>query len=138
METARCIPPNSANPLGLKARGNAEPIQPATRLAGVESGRWGPKRFRKNSHGRGAFQTPNAYVAAAKAVVGMKIRWPQGHAGSTPARGTRFLKCEPLHRRHAPDVQRCTAAAQGVLGQVQYGDGADVEFAFTYVDIQGR
>src|SRR5882762_11995181 len=119
METARCIPPNSANPLGLKARGNAEPIQPATRLAGVESGRWGPKRFRKNSHGRGAFQTPNAYVAAAKAVVGTKIRWPQGHAGSTPARGTRHLRTstgEPFRRRHAPDVQRRAAPAQGVLG----------------------
>src|ERR1700736_2060045 len=49
-------------PWALKVRGNAEPIQPAMRLAGVESGRRGPKRFRKNSHGRGAFQTPNARI----------------------------------------------------------------------------
>jgi len=28
--------------------------------------------------------------AATKVVVGMKIRWPKGHAGSTPARGTNF------------------------------------------------
>src|SRR3984957_7227632 len=62
METARRIPPNSANPLGPKARGNAEPIQAARRLAGVESGRRGPNRFRENSHGRGAFQTPNALL----------------------------------------------------------------------------
>jgi len=39
-------------------------------------------------YGRGALQTPNAHGAAAKAVVGMKIRRLQGHVGSTPARGT--------------------------------------------------
>jgi hypothetical protein len=39
-------------------------------------------------NGRGAFQTPNARSAAAKAVVGKKIRWLKGHVGSTPARGT--------------------------------------------------
>ena len=81
-------------------------------------------------------------LAAAKAVVGTKIRWPQGHAGSTPARGTTIGAClltgEPFRRRHAPDVQRRTAAAQSVLRQMQYGDGADIEFAFAGVDFQCR
>ena len=52
---------------------------------------------------------------------GMKIRWPQGHAGSTPARGTKlgdFSSCalalqrQPLACRHAPDIDGFAAAAQ--------------------------
>jgi hypothetical protein len=144
METARCIPPNSANPLGPKARGNAEPIQPATRLAGVESGRRGPKRFRKNSHGRGAFQTPNADVSGGESRSGYEnplaarsCRFDPG-SGHQTITAVRASTGEPFRRRHAPDVQRCTAAAQSVLGQVQDGDGADVEFVLTFIDFQCR
>jgi len=50
-------------------------------------------------YGRGALQTPNARRAAAKAVVGKKIRRLQGHVGSTPARGT-IIAREP--RAEAP------------------------------------
>src|ERR1700689_4232236 len=38
--------------------------------------------------------------AATKVVAGTKIRWPQGHAGSTPARGTN-LDCYRARRSDA-------------------------------------
>src|ERR1700688_1924622 len=75
-------PAKFGEPLGFKARGNAEPIQPATRLAGVESGRRGPKRFRRNSHGRGAFQTPNADVGGGES--------RSGYENPLAARSCRF------------------------------------------------
>jgi hypothetical protein len=54
--------------------------------------------------------------AAVKAVAGKKIRWPKGHAGSTPARGTNLLQRQTLGRRHAPDIDGPAAAAQLKLG----------------------
>jgi len=89
METPRWIPSKSANPLGFEVT-PSQSDGVFSLSAGVESGRRGPDGSTESCQGRGALQTPNApKSAAAKAVVSKKIRWPQGHAGSTPARGTR-------------------------------------------------
>jgi hypothetical protein len=71
--------------------------------------------------------------AAAKAVAGKKIRWPKGHAGSTPARGTMTLIWlrlygEPFRRGDAPDIDGFAAAAQLELRQLQIRPCALVVF----------